>query len=805
MKTHVDFSSICTLFKNAENQRRNYLFEHEVYDLIYFSGSETPPAYIPLPRNTRVSQEELDAIPGDSIVMKCVSPYILHKSDLGGVRIVSKNVKDVLSTMRRMYSEIPVTYTDQLLKSNGVRPNEFVDLTDEAIQTAVSASMQQVILCQYMHPDSHEFGNELLVSLRYTREFGMILSAGLGGRDTELYAQRFKKGEAVVAASTQMVNGKTFFELFKKTISYKKLAGLTRGQKRIVSDEQLLECFYALIEVGNYFSPHNSSAPFIIEEMEINPFAFSNYLMLPLDGLCSFSKPKPIATPRPIKNIHHLLHPRSITIIGVSSKINNIGRIIMDNILEMGYPKKQLTLIHPKARIIDSIVTLPDLDALEKKTDLLILAVESRAIPHLLEQTLTKGHAESVVIIPGGYGEAIDQELSLKALQTLLSKSRLSELDTTPLILGGNSLGVFSSPGGYDGLFIPESKLPRKGGTQNRRSALVSQSGAYMITRMSKLSFLTPAYAVSIGNQIDLTAGDFLHFFNNIENLETIAFYMEGFTDLDGLSFSMAVKEATLQGKDIIFYKAGRTPEGKSALAGHTSSIAGDYMVCESCIGQAGAFVAETFAEFEGLLRLSRTLHGKDISGRRLAALSNAGYESVGIADNILGEGFSLSMASFQEKTKNNLQKIINDSDLESLVSIDNPIDITPMASEKVYIDIIRNLLEDNGVDAVIVAIVPLTPILHTLPEENIADDTLTAANIVDEIAELNVEFNKPLVIVLDSGSLYDHMANDLEDKGLPVFRSADHAVRVLGKYIETRCIQSTHRYKQNQTPPKVQ
>ncbi len=80
---------------------------------------------------------------------------------------------------------------------------------------------------------------------------------------------------------------------------------------------------------------------------------------------------------------------------------------------------------------------------------------------------------------------------------------------------------------------------------------------------------------------------------------------MEGFSNLDGLIFAEAVKEAVPKGKEIIFYKAGRTPEGKSATSGHTASIAGDYMVCESCISQAGAMVAENFTIFEGLLLLS--------------------------------------------------------------------------------------------------------------------------------------------------------------------------------------------------------
>lgn len=72
-----------------------------------------------------------------------------------------------------------------------------------------------------MPPDSAAFGNELIVGLRRTREFGMVISAGLGGTDTELYAERFRKGQAIVAALTDMVDGRAFFDLYRRTVSYR--------------------------------------------------------------------------------------------------------------------------------------------------------------------------------------------------------------------------------------------------------------------------------------------------------------------------------------------------------------------------------------------------------------------------------------------------------------------------------------------------------------------------------------------------------------------------------------------------------
>ncbi len=130
-------------------------------------------------------------------------------------------------------------------------------------------------------------------------------------------------------------------------------------------------------------------------------------------------------------------------------------------------------------------------------------------------------------------------------------------------------------------------------GSHHRTLALVSQSGAYMITRMNKLNFLDPAYAISIGNQIDLTAADFLHFLNTVDELQTLAFFMEGFADLDGLGFDSAVRKAIPLGKEVIFYKAGRTPEGKNALSGHTASIAGDkqFRSADIAVGVLGKYI----------------------------------------------------------------------------------------------------------------------------------------------------------------------------------------------------------------------
>jgi acyl-CoA synthetase (NDP forming) len=354
------------------------------------------------------------------------------------------------------------------------------------------------------------------------------------------------------------------------------------------------------------------------------------------------------------------------------------------------------------------------------------------------------------------------------------------------VFLGSNSLGIVSHPGNIDTLFIPEEKLPKQRGPRRRTAAFLSQSGAFMITRLSKLPQLDPAYLVSAGNQTDLTLGDLLAYLKDIDELTTLAVYVEGFKDLDGLVFVRSVRRAVLKGMDVVFYKAGRTPEGKSATSGHTASLAGDYTVCESCVRQAGAMVAQTFTQFDSLFLLSERLRGKKIRGNRMAAVSSAGFEAVGMADRIQSNDYTLEMAALTPASISAISEVLKENGLDSLVDIKNPLDINPGADDRVHARIVEILSKDPNVDAVVVGIVPLGPNTRTLPGGH-PFSFESAESCVQLLPPIASSSDKPIIAVVDSGKLYDPMVDALERQGLAVFRSSDQALAAIGRYIAGR------------------
>ncbi len=644
--------------------------------------------------------------------------------------------------------------------------------------------LSQLLSCCGMQPlaadhSQADSGFSLAVEICNTREFGMVIRAGLAEQGPQFY-QRFTKDQAVISAATALTDAQEFFQRFSRSFCYQQLNGA-------VADSQLLSCFSALISLANQFSPANPKTPYVIERLEISPFACSEGMLLPLQGCCHFRPPADVLCPRPIAKIGKLLHPESIGIIGVSATNLNFGRIILKNLLASGYPSEQMCILRPNELQIDGVACVESLSALTSKLDLLIVAIAADAVFDLVDQIIALDCAEAVMLIPGGLGETESSKNAAQAMKQRINAAHLQE-NGGPVFLGGNCLGVVSHPGNYDSWFIPRERLPKPQKKDPRHCALISQSGAFMVTRLSKNPWLDPAYMAALGNQSDISHGDMLSYFVDQEGVDTIGVYIEGFTDLDGLAFADAVGRARRKGKQVVVYKAGRTAAGQRSALGHTASQAGDYALCESVLTQAGAMVANDLTEFDDLLYIASCLHDKTIGGCQVAGVSGAGFETVGMADSIALGSFSLEMAEIQPHTQQRLEEILIAKRLDALMEVRNPIDINPGADDEAHLLCTQAFAEADNVDAVLVGLDPMSPMMRTLehcsrPGFDLQNDN----SIAQLLPRLVAVQQKPIIAIVDGGSLYDPMAAKLMDQGVCVFRSCGRAMQALARYTQAR------------------
>ena len=690
---------------------------------------------------------DTSALGGDRVVVKVISPRILHKSDVGGVKVVEHRREAITAAIADMERRLG---TQDVV---GFTINEFVRFNPA-------------------------LGNELLLGLRTTADFGPVVTLGAGGLYTEFLASALQKGREIGIFSPAATPAADIHDAIGRLAAGRLATASLRGQPPRIDAGAVVDATERFMALARACAPHD------IAECEINPLVITPRGLVALDVLAKLGSGSAADRPaRPLHKLRNLLEPRSAAIVGVSEKLNP-GHIILNNLIREGFDRSRIYVVKPGSDQVEGCRAVRDIASLPEAVDLFILAIAAAQTPQAITDIVEGRKAESVIVIPGGLEEKAGTEAIVGKMRAALASARESEWQG-PVINGGNCLGVRSLPGRYDTMFIPEYKLPVPSGEASP-VAFISQSGAFAVARMSTLGALNPRYAITLGNQMDLTVGDYLTYLKDDAGIEVFAVYVEGFRPLDGLSFLSAAREITRSGRTVILYRAGRTEAGARASASHTASIAGDYTVTRELAGAAGVVLAETLSDFDELVRLFTFLRDKR-SGRRLGALTNAGFEAVAIADN-LG---AFELPAFSATTTARLQAVFAQARIDSVVDVHNPIDLTPMAGDAAYEDSMRAMLDDEGVDVGIVGVVPLTGALNTLPAgAGHREDLERPDSIAARLARIRRESAKAWVAVVDAGRHYDPLADALLREQIPTFRTADTALRLLDVFAAARARQ---------------
>lgn len=732
----IDSERINDILLNAEKKQKQVLTEAETYEILDCIGVCTPTRVL-IPVNATDLPTEM---PGSEVILKLVSSDILHKTDVGGVRkINAQNLANELLQMKK-----------NLQKRNLISQVEYF------------------MACQCL-PFSEKIGHELLISAKNDRAFGEVITLGFGGTNTEYYAKWLKEGQSVRFVSCEENNLTTALQDFPPAMI---LDGHTRsGGKSILKG--LIDFLQAISALVKAFSYENHQNPFTIEEIELNPVVVSDDKFYALDGIIKFSRAKFTPHNRPVHKIKNLLYPESVAVVGVSQNRMNLGRIILQNLLQSTkVSRNNIFILNPKATEIDNCRCVASFHDLPAKVDLVVITVPAMGAAESLKELIQADAAESVILIPGGLGETTEGQAIQQEIERQIKNSR-HNLGQGPVINGGNCLGIVSNSGSYNTFFIPEHKLPFSPGAL-KNVALISQSGAFLVTESSRQDkIIEPRFAISYGNQMDLTVCDFLDFLKDDPEIDVFGIYAEGFKELDGKRLLKIAREVKQKQKNIVFFKGGRTAQGAAAAASHTASIAGEFGICRDLLIQAGIIIANELEEFDEFINLFAALANKPQRIKNISIVTNAGFEATRAAD-CLG---SLQLAPFSKE----LEQKITDILPPGLVDIHNPLDTTPSVDAHIALEAAKILIHDPQTDAVLFSSVPVALSVESLPPSELHQENIYRDNsLANAMISFFRQSEKPVVFCFDAGMLYDPLAQMLKEAGLPVFRRIDRALQAL-------------------------
>ena len=100
--------------------------------------------------------------------------------------------------------------------------------------------------------------------------------------------------------------------------------------------------------------------------------------------------------------------PKSVAVVGASSRPGSWGYRITDGLLARGY-ESALYLVNPNAREVLGVKAYPKLDQVPGEVELAIIAIPADKLWDALEDCARKG-VRGIVIISSGFGEALGEE-----------------------------------------------------------------------------------------------------------------------------------------------------------------------------------------------------------------------------------------------------------------------------------------------------------------------------------------------------------------------------------------------------------
>jgi acyl-CoA synthetase (NDP forming) len=515
---------------------------------------------------------------GFPVVMKIVSPQILHKTEAGGVLV-------------GVASAAQATQAYTTLLDNARKYDPKAELLGVQVQQMLSG------------------GQEVIIGAVTDPAFGKLVAFGLGGVLVEVLKDiTFRLAPTSTPEATSMLDSIAAAEILRGV----------RGGKPV--DREALA---AMIErVSSLVADFPE-----ISEMDLNPVFASERGATAADVriVLDFS-PAP-ARYRPseaavVAQMNRIMKPDAVAVIGASAENGKIGNSVMKNLINGGY-QGQIYPIHPSAVSILGRQAYKSVKDVPGEIDLAVFAIPAKFVAQALTEVGEK-KIPGAVLIPSGFAET----------GNVAGQTELVDIGRkyNVRLMGPNIYGFYYTPKNLCATFCTAYDV--KG-----HAALSSQSGGIgmAIIGFSRSARMGVSAIVGLGNKSDIDEDDLLLFFEQDENTQIIAQHCEDLKD--GRAFAEVAKRVSRK-KPVVVLKAGRTSMGARAASSHTGALAGNDKIYEDVFRQSGVIRARSLRDLLEFARGIPVLPTP--KGNNVVIITGAGGSGVLLSDACVDNDLSL-------------------------------------------------------------------------------------------------------------------------------------------------------------------
>ncbi|WBQ03352.1 acetate--CoA ligase family protein [Kribbella sp. CA-293567] len=518
---------------------------------------------------------------GFPVVLKIVSPDILHKTEAGGVVVGVDSAEAAVTAYERIVANARAY--DASARITGVQVQKML-VTGGDVQEVIVGSVTD-------------------------ETFGKIVAFGLGGVLVEVLKDvTFRLAPTSPAEARSMVDG----------IGAHEMLNGVRGSKPVDKDAiaAIISRLSDLVEDFPQFA-----------EVDLNPVLAGPDGATAVDFriIVDAEAGKPVerySQDEILTAMTRIMRPRAVAVIGASNEDGKIGNSVMKNLVNGGYAG-DIYPINPKGGEVLGLKAFPSITDVPGDVDVAVFAVPAKFVGGALEQCGEKGVA-GAILIPSGFAETGEQELQDEVV-AIARKHGVR-------ILGPNIYGYYYLPEQLCATFCTPYDVQGS-------VALSSQSGGIgmAILGFSRSSRMGVSAIVGVGNKADIDEDDLLTFFETDDNTKLIAMHLEDLKD--GRAFAETAARVSKK-KPVVVLKAGRTSAGAKAASSHTGALAGNDKVYDDILRQSGVVRAPGLNE---MLQYARGIPLLPTpKGENVVIITGAGGSGVLLSDACVDNGLQL-------------------------------------------------------------------------------------------------------------------------------------------------------------------